>query len=59
MSITDKQIEQLRTEAGAAGDEDMVETCNLALIGDPKARRECAEAIEAGSVMIDWGRFED
>ena len=43
--VTDGQIQALRDEAGAAWDPAMVETCHLALDGDPGARAECASVI--------------
>ena len=45
IEITDTQIEQLRTEAGQAGDNEQVEICNRALVGDTEARAECARVI--------------
>lgn len=45
--ITDKQIRELRTEAGAAGDDEMVAICDLALCGDDVALRICERAIRA------------
>jgi len=45
-TITDEQIEALRTEAGAAGDLDQVAICDRALLeGDAEARAECARVI--------------
>lgn len=48
--VTFEQIRQLRREAMAAGDQGMVETCDLALVGDwtgqcKAAHVACAEAI--------------
>lgn len=41
----DDAIRTLRREAGAAGDESMVETCDEALYGMRDAREDCARAI--------------
>lgn len=43
--VSDDQIRQLRTEAGAAGDREQVALCDRALAGDAAARAECAEVI--------------
>jgi hypothetical protein len=42
---TAAQIETLRAEAAAAGDEAQVDVCTAALEGDADARRECARVI--------------
>jgi hypothetical protein len=46
MEITTEQIAALRTEAGAAGDMEMVAVCDRALAGDEAARAECGQAID-------------
>jgi hypothetical protein len=46
--LTDEQIEELRTEAGQAGDDRMVITCESALAGDDNARSLCCDVIN------DW-----
>ncbi len=43
--VSDEDIARLRTEAGAAGDEDQVALCDFALEGDDDARAECIEVI--------------
>lgn len=43
--ITDEQIRTLRTEAGAAGDDEQVAICTAALNGVLAARVECARVI--------------
>lgn len=50
-TVTDEQIEALRTEAGEAGDDAMVATCTAALDGDTAARRTCERAIRAARAM--------
>lgn len=52
-TITDIQIEQLKTEAGAHGDLDQVSMCERALEGDEAARAECAEVVAAALAMED------
>lgn len=52
-TITDTQIEQLKTEAGAHGDLDQVSMCERALEGDEAARAECAEVVAAALAMED------
>lgn len=42
---TTQRIEQLRIEAGQAGDTEMIETCRRALAGSATARRECMRII--------------
>lgn len=42
---TDKQIEQLRSEAAAAGDDKQVALCDQALRGNVAARVECERVI--------------
>jgi hypothetical protein len=39
--VSDKRIEALRDEAGAAGDSAMMDACSAALQGDEDARSEC------------------
>lgn len=43
--ITDDDIKALRLEACCSGDNDMSETCSLALQGDEKCRAECEHVI--------------
>jgi hypothetical protein len=46
--VTDNQIRALRDEAAVAGDEQMVEICNKALVDNSaRARTECARVIAA------------
>ena len=45
ISISDEELEQLRIEAGAAGDEEQVELCDRALDGDRWALAKCAVVI--------------
>jgi hypothetical protein len=52
-TLTDEQIETLRDEAGAAGDLEMVETCERALAGSDLARADVADAIAAAEAMAD------
>lgn len=52
-NITTDQIEQLRTEAGAAGDSDQVAICDRALAGDREAVAECARVISDAEAMAD------
>lgn len=51
--ITDNQIRQLRNEAAAAGDIEMVADCEAALDGDAEARESCQRAIDAAAAMND------
>lgn len=54
VDITDEQIEQLRIEAGASGDDEQVELCVAALDGDDDARIECERVIrEAAALAAD------
>lgn len=46
--MTSADIQRWRDEAGAAGDEAFVATCERALAGDPASRRKCAE------IEHDW-----
>jgi len=52
MSITEKNIDALKNEAGEAGDVAMVKICDAALEGDSAAWGECARVISAN-------RYED
>jgi len=52
-TLTDRQIAALATEAAAAGDSEMVTTCDLALEGDDDAREMVCEAINAAEAMND------
>lgn len=44
-NVATTDIEALRTEAGAAGDLEMVQVCDAALDGDENARTECEAVI--------------
>lgn len=44
-TVTNEQIDALRTEAGTAGDAAQVALCERALAGDEEAREECARVI--------------
>jgi hypothetical protein len=44
-TVTTKQIEELRDEAGAAGDMEQVRICERALRGSRRARAECVRVI--------------
>ena len=48
----DSDIEELRTEAGEAGDEAQVALCDRALDGDMMARAECARVI--ATTLAQW-----
>lgn len=48
MNITPDTIEALRTEAGQAGDLEMVAVCDQALAGNADAIAECERVIAAG-----------
>ncbi len=52
-TITNSQIETLRTEAAAAGDAEQVSLCDRALDGDTDARQQCAEAIDDATAQDD------
>lgn len=52
-NVTDEQITGLRDAAGCAGDSAQVADCTAALAGDAKARRRCAEVIDAACAMAD------
>lgn len=54
--ITDDQIEDLRIEAGFAGDEEMIKICRRALNGSQRARRVCARVIRFAATNTD-GRY--
>jgi len=45
LSVTDEQIEALRTEADEAGDIAQADICSTALAGDRSCREQCALAI--------------
>lgn len=47
-SVTDEQIEALRSEAGSHGDKKMVAICDKALRGNKAAIKQCVEAINDG-----------
>lgn len=60
LSIPDDDVlEALRIEAGAAGDADMVATCDAALAGDDGARARCAQAIAEARARVDDDDAED
>jgi hypothetical protein len=50
---TNRPIYELRHEAGSAGDLDMVEICDAALMGDRDARTEVAKVIAAARAQAD------
>jgi hypothetical protein len=52
-TISDEQIETLATEAGQAGDEQMLHTCGRALQGSRNDRLECAKAINSARAMVE------
>ena len=45
VAARDADVRALRSEAGAAGDQEQVELCDRALAGDDAARAECAAVI--------------
>lgn len=53
MECTTRQIEELRQEAGQAGDREMVIICDRALAGDDAAREECADVIAEAQAQLD------
>lgn len=53
MSITETEIDALRTEAAAAGDTAMVAICDLALEGDEDARAKCEDAVSSAATLAD------
>lgn len=48
---TTQQLHDLRSEAGSAGDAEMVAICDRALEGDAEALSECADVIAAARAM--------
>ena len=52
--ITDEQIEQLQSEAIAAGDHAQTAICSVALEGDRHARAECARFIRDARDEADY-----
>lgn len=48
-TITDEQIEALRSEAGVADDQKQIAICDRALDGDDAARAECVRVIREGA----------
>lgn len=58
--ITDKQINDLRTEAGAHSDLEQVAICDRALEGDAAARAECVRVIEDQLAQDDeaWATYQ-
>ena len=53
MSITETEIDALRTEAAAAGDLAMVAICDAALAGDFDARLKCEDAVSSAAALAD------
>lgn len=53
MSVDDSVIARLATEAANAGDREMVKICGKALLGNAKARKECARVVYAARAMDD------
>lgn len=54
IDVSDSDIEQLRQEAGTAGDSAQVDLCDRALFGDAEARLRCTQAIaEARASDVD------
>lgn len=53
MTTTTTAIEQLRTEAGEAGDLAQVALCDRALAGEAAAIAECLAVIAAAAAMDD------
>lgn len=51
--VTDEQIEALRDEAGAAGDDAQIAICDSALSGDRAARAECVCVLADAQAMRD------
>ena len=51
--ISEETIEQLKSEAGAAGDLEMVRICDQALNEDEAAAEECARVIAQARAMED------
>jgi hypothetical protein len=45
IDVSDESLQALRTEAGQAGDLEMVAICDDALLGDPDAIVACADVI--------------
>jgi len=54
--ITDDQIEDLRIEAGFAGDEEMIKICRRALNGSARARKACERVLEEVAARANEGR---
>lgn len=53
ITITERDIKQLRDEARAHDDIDQVYICSRALQGCPRAWRECQRVIAAARAMAD------
>lgn len=51
--MTTEQIQTLQTEAGAAGDAEMVAVCERALAGDEAAVAQCARVIADAQAQDD------
>jgi len=49
-TVTDRDIEQLSEEAGAAGDSKTLADCSAALDGDSAARTRCER------IILEWRR---
>ena len=52
-TITERDIEALRDEAGAHGDLEQVKICERALAGSKRAWRECERVIADARAMSD------
>ena len=52
-TITRKQIIDLRSEAKAAGDDEMADICGVALAGDEDAIRRCERVIADATEQDD------
>lgn len=57
--ITDSQIEALRDEAQANGDEEMRAIAERALAGDASERAECVRVIRDVQSRDDSERYDD
>jgi len=53
ITITEREIEALRDEAGAHGDLEQVKICERALAGSKRAWRECQRVIADARAMAD------
>jgi len=57
-TITDEQLQALRSEAAAHGDEEQVAVCARAMAGDVEALDECARVIAEAAAQDDEMRIE-